>query len=99
MRFSYCIIPLVLIFSFFNFSRVQADDLEDLAASESANAGKKVQYKANIEINFEGVDVEGEIKKPTGSFLSERKKSKFSPLIKFRQDFDSEMFQTVHEIK
>ena len=61
--------------------------------------GKKTYYKAKTEISFEGVDVEGEIKKPTGSYLLDRRKSRFSPLIKFRQDFDKEMLHSVHEIK
>ena len=61
--------------------------------------GKKVIYKAKTEISFEGVDVEGEIKKPAGAYLLDRKKSKFSPLIKFRQDFDTEMLASVHEVK
>lgn len=76
---------------------VHAQDAEDSNVVEED--GKKVRYKATTEISFEGVDVEGEIKKPAGSYLLDRKRSKFSPLIKFRTDFDKEMLQSVDEIK
>lgn len=78
-------------------SPVWAQDADDVNVIEEE--GKRVKYKATTEISFEGVDVEGEIKKPAGSYLLDRKKSKFSPLIKFRQDFDKEMFQSVQEVK
>lgn len=76
---------------------VQAQDADEANVVEED--GKKVRYKATTEINFDGVDVEGEIKKPAGSYLLDRKRSKFSPLIKFRPDFDKEMLQSVDEIK
>jgi len=79
-------------------SSVSAQEVED-DVNVVDEGGKKVIYKAKTEISFEGVDVEGEIKKPAGAYLLDRKKSKFSPLIKFRQDFDKEMFQSVHEVK
>lgn len=75
----------------------QAQDAEESNVVDED--GKKVRYRATTEINFEGVDVEGEIKKPAGSYLLDRKRSKFSPLIKFRTDFDKEMLQSVDEIK
>lgn len=61
--------------------------------------GKKVKYKAKTEISFEGVDVEGEIKKPAGAYLQDRRRAKFSPLIKFRVDFDKEMLQSANDVK
>ncbi len=79
-------------------SSVSAQEVED-DVNVVDEGGKKVIYKAKTEISFEGVDVEGEIKKPAGAYLLDRKKSKFSPLIKFRQDFDKEMLQSVHEVK
>lgn len=78
-------------------SFAQAQDADDVTVTEED--GKKVRYRATTEISFEGVDVEGEIKKPAGSYLLDRKRSKFSPLIKFRPDFDKEMLQSVDEVK
>ncbi|MFM7202927.1 MAG: hypothetical protein ACKO6N_19235 [Myxococcota bacterium] len=78
-------------------SFAQAQDADDVTVTEED--GKRVRYRATTEISFEGVDVEGEIKKPAGSYLLDRKRSKFSPLIKFRPDFEKEMLQSVDEVK
>ena len=51
------------------------------------------------EIDFEGVEVEGELVKPQGSLLLERKHAKFNPMIKLRTDFDDLMEDSVEEIK
>lgn len=78
-------------------SGVTAQEVDDVNVVEEG--GKKVIYKARTEISFEGVDVEGEIKKPSGAYMFERKRAKFSPLIKFRLDFDKEMYQSIEEVK
>ena len=59
----------------------------------------KVVYKERTEIDFEGVEVQGELVKPQGSLLLERKHAKFNPMIKLRTDFDDEMEQSVNEVK
>lgn len=87
----------LLFLSILTPSLAQAQDADDVTVTEED--GKKVRYRATTEISFEGVDVEGEIKKPAGSYLLDRKRSKFSPLIKFRPDFDKEMLQSVDEVK
>lgn len=58
-----------------------------------------VQYKAKTEIDFEGLEVEGELVKPQGALLRERSAAAFNPLIKLRTDFTPEMKQSVNEIK
>ncbi len=78
---------------------VAQEEPDDDAVNVVEEGDRKVLYKAKTEISFEGVDVEGEIKKPTGSYLLERRKAKFSSLIKFRMDFDKEMLRSVHEVK
>ena len=59
----------------------------------------KVIYKAKTEIDFEGVEVAGELVKPQGALLLERKRANFNPLIKLRTDFDDEMEKSVDEVK
>jgi hypothetical protein len=59
----------------------------------------EVSYKEKTEIDFEGVEVEGELVKPQGALLLERKKASFNPLIKLRPDFNHEMSQSVNDIK
>ena len=66
---------------------------------EEPSAGKKIVYKAKTEIDFEAVEVAGELVKPQGALLLDRKRASFNPLIKLRPDFNSEMDASVDEIK
>ena len=59
----------------------------------------KVVYKERTEIDFEGVEVAGELVKPQGALLLDRKRANFNPLIKLRTDFDDEMEKSVDEVK
>ena len=61
--------------------------------------GREVKYKERTEIDFEGVDVNGELVKPQGQLLLDRRKADFNPLIKLRESFDTEMKQSVDEVK
>ncbi len=60
---------------------------------------RKVQYKKRTEIDFEGVEVTGEMVKPQGALLLDRKRGSFNPLIKLRADFNDEMDKSVDQIK
>ena len=68
------------------------------AQDEEAD-GRKVQYKQKTEIDFEGLDVSGELVKPSGAMVLDRKKASFNPLIKLRSDFNPEMEQSIDEVK
>lgn len=74
-----------------------------LLVSSSAfaqDSGKQqVRYKQRTVIDFEGVDVTGELVKPSGALLLDRRKADFNPLIKLRTDFDLEMVQSVDHVK
>lgn len=59
----------------------------------------EVIYKQKTEIDFEGVDVEGQLIKPEGQLISEREIAQFNPLIKLRYNFNEEMTQSVNQIK
>lgn len=73
--------------------------LSGTAYADDKEEEPKVVYKQRTEIDFEGVEVQGELVKPQGSLLLERKHAKFNPMIKLRTDFDDEMEQSVKEIK
>lgn len=68
-------------------------------ADDSKTEEPKVIYKAKTEIDFEGVEIEGDLIKPQGHLILDRQRAKFNPLIKLRVDFDDEMDKTVNEIK
>ncbi len=73
--------------------------LSGVAYADDTEEEPKVIYKERTEIDFEGVEVQGELVKPQGSLLLERKHAKFNPMIKLRTDFDDEIDKSVDEIK
>lgn len=60
---------------------------------------RATQYEKRTEIDFEALDITGEMIKPQGSVIIERKKAEFNPLIRLRTDFNQEMSDSVREIK
>jgi len=58
-----------------------------------------VAYKKRTEIDFETLDIEGELVKPQGALLLERTKANFNPLIKLRKDFTQEIKQSTGDIQ
>jgi len=68
-------------------------------ADDTKEEEPKVIYKERTEIDFEGVDVVGELVKPQGSLVLERKRAQFNSMIPLRTDFDDEMDKSVEEIK
>jgi hypothetical protein len=60
---------------------------------------RTIEYQKRTEIDFEALDIEGEMVKPQGSLLMERQKTKFNPLIELRTDWNHEMASSVQEIK
>ncbi len=68
-------------------------------ADDTKEEEPKVIYKERTEIDFEGVEIAGELVRPQGSLVLERKKAQFNSMIKLRTDFDDEMDKSVDEIK
>ncbi len=60
--------------------------------------GEKVVYKKRTVIDFNDVTLEGELTKPEGSYLLNRKKTKFSSLIKLRDNFLPELQKSVDNL-
>jgi len=60
---------------------------------------REIKYKARTEIDFDAVDVDGELIKPNQAFSMERRRANFNPLIRMREDFNLEMKQSIDEIK
>lgn len=64
-----------------------------------SDSGRRIKYKERTEIDFEGVDVSGDLIKPNGMLLMDVKRKQFNPLIRLREDFNDEMTQSVDEVK
>ena len=67
--------------------------------AEEATEERKVVYKQRTEIDFEGLEIEGQLIKPTGALLLERKTAAFNPLIELRRDFNIEISESTKEIR
>ena len=67
--------------------------------NDSDEDDRKVVYKQRTEIDFEGIEIQGQLIKPQGALLLDRRSATFNPLIKLRIDFDDEMEKSVDEIK
>tara|TARA_R100000008_G_C3575355_1_gene164866 strand:+ start:986 stop:1234 length:249 start_codon:yes stop_codon:yes gene_type:complete len=68
-------------------------------ANDNEKKEPKVVYKERTEIDFESVEVSGELVRPQGSLVLERKRAQFNSMIKLRTDFDDLMDKSVEEIK
>ena len=73
--------------------------LSGTAYADEKEEEPKVVYKQRTEIDFEGVEIDGELVKPQGSLVLDRRHAKFNPMIRLRTDFDDEMDKSVQEIK
>jgi len=58
-----------------------------------------IVYQERTEIDFESVDIAGELVKPEGNLITERTEAVFNPLIRLRTDWNEEMSASVNEIK
>lgn len=70
-----------------------------LAVSSSLLAEDRIVYKKKTVVDFEDVMLEGQIKKPTGSFLVDRTKARFNSLIKMKENFNKELVRSVDLLK
>ena len=58
-----------------------------------------VVYQQRTEIDFESVDINGELVKPEGILTQERVTATFNPMIRLRLDWDDEITSSVNEIE
>jgi len=82
------LLMLAVVLLAFGFSWAQE-------AQETDEQGRLVKYREKTVIDFEDVMLEGQIKKPSGSFLMDRSKTKFNSLINLKKDFNKELVRSV----
>ncbi len=68
-------------------------------AQDADESGRQVKYKERTELDFEAVDVTGELLKPQGQLMVDRRKASFNPLITLRTEFNDEMKSSLSEIQ
>lgn len=69
--------------------------------NEPANVGEtQIIYEKKMIMDFEkGLEVDGQMIRPSGSTIRERTSAKFNPLVKLRVEFNQEMQDSANNIK
>ena len=58
----------------------------------------RVEYQKKTVIDFSDVNIEGELTKPEGSYIKNRKKTRFRSLIELRGNFRPELRRSVSRL-
>ena len=64
-----------------------------------AQEDNNIQYQKETQIDFDALELTGEMVKPQGSLIIERSNVRFNPLIELRTDFNPEMASSINLIK
>ena len=70
-----------------------------LSATLADEPSPTVVYQQRTEIDFESVDINGELVKPEGILTQERVTATFNPMIRLRLDWVDEITSSVNEIE
>ncbi len=67
--------------------------------TSSTVSAKKVQYRKVQEVNFDGSDVDGQVRNPDGAYLAQKRGLDFVPLYKVKRNFDDSLKDSVEYLK
>jgi len=70
-----------------------------LSAALAEEPAPVIVYQERTEIDFESVDIEGQLVKPEGILTTERVSATFNPMIRLRLDWDEEITNSVNDIE
>lgn len=71
---------------------VQAKDGE-------ADAKKKVSYRKTQEVNFDGTDIDGQVRSPDGAYMLQKRGVQFLPLYKVNNQFEKNILDSVEYLR
>ena len=83
------IMSIFIFTSFLTISQAYANDDEP---------EPKIVYKKETQIDFEEIQVEGQLIKPQGSLILERQRAAFNPLISLRENFNHETTNEMFDV-
>ena len=69
------------------------------ANAQERGDNERIIYKQRTEIDFEGVDIQGELVKPQGPLLLDRRAASFNPLIKLRENWNLEIKESIRTMR
>jgi len=66
----------------------------------TSSEDSQITYKKEMTVDFEkGLEVDGQMIRPSGTTIRERTTAKFNPLVKLRVEFNQEMMDSANNIK
>lgn len=71
---------------------VQAKDGE-------ADGKKKVSYRKTQEVNFDGTDIDGQVRSPDGAYMLQKRGVQFLPLYKVNNQFEKNILDSVEYLR
>ena len=87
---------LAIAFALFSAFAAAADEAK---APRVVRQPDKVIVRKRTVVDFGDVTVQGELVKPEGSYLLNRNKTRFQPLIQLRDDFDVELRKSAGNVQ
>ena len=69
------------------------------ANAQERGDNERIIYKQRTEIDFDGVDIQGELVKPQGTLLLDRRAASFNPLIKLRENWNLEIKESIRMMR
>ncbi len=70
-----------------------------VAGDENSSEGLEIQYEERTIIEFDGVKVDGTVIGPDGTWVFERRRAEFNPMVRLRENFVPEMIASVNDVK
>lgn len=67
--------------------------------AEGKDAKKKVTYRKTQEVNFDGSDIDGQVRSPDGAYLLQKRGVQFIPLYKVNNQFDKNILESVEYLR
>ncbi len=69
------------------------------AAVSQGETKKKVIYRKTQEVDFDGSDVDGQVRSPDGAYLLQKRGVKFTPLYKVDQQMEKGILESINYLK
>lgn len=92
------IIFILLTFAL-SFSAFAEEKSEAKKEAKSTATKKKVNYRKTQEVNFDGSDIDGQVRSPDGAYLLQKRGVNFLPLYKVNNKFDKSILESVEYLR
>lgn len=68
-------------------------------SANGADKKKKVEYRKTQEVNFDGSDIDGQVRSPDGAYLLQKRGVQFMPLYKVDNQFEKNILKSVEYLE